>query len=152
MIVLGIVEWQRSAASLTSDIVSSGLSVLVSSNLARAFRRLVNWRCLPVSVCRWWRLELSRAVVCAAHVLHRITLLRWVGRVLLVIGVVVLAEWCSSVLATSNEPAVVGEGRQTFADSALGVEVGAKEDQGNADENESDDCITNAIASLRINN
>lgn len=132
VIVLGIVEWQRSTASLASDFISSHrLSVLVGYNLARALRRLVDWRRIPVSVCRWWRLELSRSM---AHVLHRVALLRWVCRVLLVIGVVVLAEWCSSVVAAGDEPAVVGEGWQTFAYSALGVEVGAEEQQGDSDE------------------
>lgn len=128
VVVLGVVEWQRSTASLASYLVSGRrLSVLVGGNLARALRRLVDWRGIPVSVRWWWRLELSRAVVCAVDVLHRVTLLRWVGRVLLVVGVIVLTEWCSSVAATGNEPAVVGEGLQTFADSALSVEVGAEE-------------------------
>lgn len=151
MIILGIVEWQRGAASLASGIVSGhGLSVLVGGDLARALRRLVDWRRLPISVCRWWRLEFSRSVVSAVHVLHGMALLWWVGRVLLVISVVVLWEWCSSVAATSDEPAVVGEGLQTFANSALGVEVGAEEQQGDGDEDQSKNSITDSITSLRV--
>lgn len=46
---------------------------------------------------------------------------------------------------------MVGEGLQTFADSALGVEVGAEEQEGDADEDQSDDCITDSITSLRMN-
>lgn len=103
MIVLGVVEWQRSAASLASYLIPGHrLSVLVGGNLARALRRLIDRRRLPVSVGRRWRLEFSRSVVSAAHVLHRIALLGWVGGVLLVVGVVVLTKWCSSVAATSN--------------------------------------------------
>lgn len=129
VVVLSVIERQRSAASLTSGIVSCHrLCVLVGSDLACTLGRLVDWWCLPVAVSRRWGLEFRRTVVRAAvHVLHRVSLLWRVCRVLLVIGVVVLRERRSSVPATRDEPAVVGERLQTLADSALGVEVGAEE-------------------------
>lgn len=129
VVVLSVIERQRSAASLTSGIVSCHrLSVLVGSDLACTLGRLVDWWCLPVAVSRRWGLEFRRTVVRASvHVLHRVSLLWRVRRVLLVIGVVVLRERRGSVAATRDEPAVVGERLQTLADSALGVEVGAEE-------------------------
>ena len=55
VVVLSVIERQRSAASLTSGIVSCHrLSVLVGSDLACTLGRLVDWWCLPVAVSRRW--------------------------------------------------------------------------------------------------
>ena len=69
------------------------------------------------------------------HIVHGIALLWWIRRVLLlVVGIVVLRVRSSSVAATRDKPAVVGERLQALAYSALCVEVGAKEQDGDADE------------------
>jgi hypothetical protein len=109
MMIVVVVQRQRSIASLASNIISRHrLSVLVRSNLTRTLGRLVHRRCLPITISRWRRLKLSSSMV--THILHGIALLRWIRRiVLLIVCIVVLREWSSSLATTGDEPAVVGE-------------------------------------------
>jgi hypothetical protein len=134
VVVVVVVQRQRSIASLASNIISRhGLSVLVRSNLARTLRRLIHRWCLPIAISRWRRLELSSSMV--THILHRMALLRRIRRVvLLIVCVVVLREGSSSLATTRDEPAVVGEWLKSFAYAALSVEIGAEEEYGDGDE------------------
>ena len=108
MVVVGIVvQRQRSTAPLPSTLTPDhGQRILISSHLACTLRRLIHRRGLPVTIRRRRRLELSVSMV--AHILHRVALLRWICRVvLLVVCVVVLLRVGSCSAAARDEPAVV---------------------------------------------
>lgn len=109
VVVVGIVvQRQRSTAPLTSTLIPHhGQRILISSNLSRTLRRLIHRRSLPIAIGRRRRLKLSSTV--SAHILHRVALLGWVCRVvLLVVCVVVLLRVGIHSAAARDEPAVVG--------------------------------------------
>jgi hypothetical protein len=139
MIGVIVVQRQRSTASLPTNLVPHHRQrILISSHLTRTLRRLINRRRLPIPIRRRRGLKLRSTMRHRPHILHRNPLLRRIRRILLlIIRVVVLLgllEGGSSVAATRNEPAVVGEWGEALANAALSVEVGAEEDDGDGDE------------------
>lgn len=121
------------------------LHVLVRHGLGSTGRRLIDRGSIPLVVGRRrWLLRLW----CGLRVvpaLHRISLLSRP----VVLRVLVLWR-VGVVLATGDEPPVIAKWSETFAQTALGVEVGDEEDQDNKSKDQGHNRIAYAHTGLVV--
>jgi len=109
---------------------------LVRHHLAATLRRLVDRRWHFCAAICWWRRRIAVLVHCV-----RLT------------GLLLLCVACLGVVGSEvplDRPSVVGERRQSLADTASRVPVAAYEEEEDECEEEGDDCVADGHAGLGV--